>query len=71
MSRAERIIICDVCKGSGKIQQEECVDYHHNDYDYWDEICTNCKGLGRLKQTITIVTVPLTKNDLMLREKDE
>jgi len=65
-----KIIICDVCNGSGKIEESECVDYHHNDYDYWDKMCTRCNGLGRLKETTIVETSILTPKYLKIRERD-
>ena len=71
MSTDKAYIICEVCKGSGKIKQSECVDFHHNDYIYWDEKCVWCDGYGRLHQTTEVTTRKLTKKDVELREKKE
>ena len=65
----EKIIICQECKGSGKREKKECTDYHHNDYDVWDEPCDNCDGSGRMVEQILIRR--LKKSELELRPKKE
>jgi DnaJ-class molecular chaperone len=52
----ETIIICSTCKGEGIIHCQELIDYHNNDYKYWKEKCSECKGSGRLIQSVTIST---------------
>ena len=67
--RSSKIIICDVCKGSGKLEQSEIEDYHHNDYIFWDEKCLSCNGYGRLIETTEVTTRKMTNEDFKLRKK--
>ncbi len=60
------IIICDRCKGLGKVKKSELVDYHHNEYDEWEEVCTYCNGTGRLKKITEIAILKLVNKDLAL-----
>ena len=65
------IVICDQCKGSGKRECSERYDYHHR-YDWeWDEPCSRCGGLGRLKKIVETTYEKLTEEDLKLRPKPE
>lgn len=46
-----KIILCTSCNGEGQLELSEIISYHNNDYRYWKEICSRCKGSGRLKET--------------------
>jgi DnaJ-class molecular chaperone len=61
----ETIVICDRCKGFGKIENSEVVDYHNNISDYWDEKCLTCDGSGRM--VLVTSTRKLTSSELKLR----
>lgn len=53
--KTKEILICNACKGTGLTEHSELVDYHKHEYDYWDDICSECKGSGRLlKKVMTI-----------------
>jgi DnaJ-class molecular chaperone len=51
-TRTVEIILCSSCKGEGKIEESELTDYHRGEYRCWDEMCTRCKGSGRMKKTV-------------------
>ena len=46
--KTQNIIPCWTCKGSGIFKKEELVSYHNNDYEYYNIICHECGGEGRL-----------------------
>ena len=53
---SSEIVICHVCKGSGRRLQKVCVDYHRRDYNIVDEgPCGECTGTGRMRK-ITEIT---------------
>jgi DnaJ-class molecular chaperone len=52
MSR--ELILCDRCKGDGKIYWDELVDYHKGLYDYHSKECDFCEGKGRVYKITTI-----------------
>lgn len=65
----KEIIVCDSCKGSGKVEQSERYDYHHR-YDWvWDEICSKCGGYGRVLKVVMTSFEKLTEENLTLRPK--
>jgi hypothetical protein len=65
----EKIITCPSCKGTGKQELKECTNFHHNEYDVWDEHCGCCDGTGRMvEQTITRKLRP---DELTLRKRTE
>jgi hypothetical protein len=45
---SKQIILCENCKGEGKVYIGETIDYHKGDYEEWTEECPKCKGSGRL-----------------------
>ena len=47
----ESIVVCSHCNGSGISERDELTDYHRNDYDYWNVLCSGCDGQGRLVKT--------------------
>jgi DnaJ-class molecular chaperone len=53
-SEDREIIICSNCKGKGYYQESKLTNYHHNEYDYWDETCPMCNGKGRMLKTTLI-----------------
>lgn len=55
---AEEVMVCDRCKGNGKVECSELVDYHKGDYNYWWEKCIRCDGTGRLVKTTTVSYKP-------------
>jgi hypothetical protein len=67
----KKIVLCETCKGSGKIERQKIEDYHHNDYYIWDEVCGSCDGFGRVLRIIEISTLKLTLKDLSLIPKPE
>ena len=69
--RNREIIVCPKCKGEGKREASEIEDYHHNTYNYWDEVCENCDGRGRVILETIKITSKLTDKELELRPKKE
>lgn len=67
----EKIVLCDRCKGLGKIEMDETVNYHKNDKEYWDEECGACGGTGRLFEKTIIKTRKLNKQELKIRGREE
>lgn len=63
----KEIVICNVCNGSGKRECRELTDYHHQDYDVWDEKCGWCNGTGRLVKETHFRK--LNKEELELRKR--
>ena len=63
------IIICDHCKGSGKIRNFEVTNYHNNDTVEWEEKCSYCDGYGRLLKIEYIKIKKLDNKYLKLKEK--
>lgn len=53
-----KILLCDNCKGRGKIRYEKMVDYHKHEYNYEDKPCYSCKGSGRIVETTVIKRRP-------------
>jgi DnaJ-class molecular chaperone len=45
MDSKQKIVICEKCKGTGK------VDIGHHEFEWED--CSECNGLGRLREIIT------------------
>jgi len=43
--------LCKKCNGTGIYEWEVCVDYHKNDYETEQEVCSACNGTGRLVET--------------------
>lgn len=41
--------ICTVCKGTGIYYREELTNYHRGEYDYFEETCHHCGGVGTFK----------------------
>ena len=64
----EKIIICPKCKGTGKIKESELTDYHHREWDEWDEPCCFCDGTGRVVEQLQYRC--LTKKELELRKRE-
>jgi len=62
-----KIVLCDACKGAGKSEQSELTDYHHREYDCWDEPCGVCGGAGRMVEESS--TRKLTNEELALRSR--
>jgi DnaJ-class molecular chaperone len=62
-----KIILCEHCKGTGKVENRELTNYHHREWDVWDDRCGVCDGAGRVKQTVTISKI--AKFELELRKK--
>lgn len=48
MSRSNKIILCDRCKGYGFFEKEELIDYHKREYGTYRTPCSNCEGDGRM-----------------------
>ena len=46
------IVICQRCKGIGKIVTSRCIDHHRRDYIDDEFKCDECGGTGRLKKII-------------------
>jgi DnaJ-class molecular chaperone len=69
--KEEKIVLCDRCNGSGKIEMDETVDYHNNIKDYWDVGCSKCGGAGRLVEKTIIKTRKLNKQELKIRGREE
>jgi DnaJ-class molecular chaperone len=67
----DEIIICDKCKGFGKIQCDELEDYHSRERKYWDEVCKNCQGTGRRLKMTKIYIVNLPEKYLTDRPKEK
>jgi DnaJ-class molecular chaperone len=63
----QQIIICTSCKGKGFHELNELVDYHKGDYRYWNEICTRCRGSGRMIERKTTEYIPF----IQLEQVDE
>jgi len=63
----ERIITCPSCKGSGKVQCVERVDYHHRIDEEWDEVCHVCDGSGRMVEQVS--NRKLRKDELELKRR--
>lgn len=69
--KSSEIVICEICKGMGKIEKSELIDYHQNTSEYWDEECTNCEGLGRVVKEVTIHTRKLSKEEIEINESED
>ena len=65
-----KIIICDMCKGSGVTHYSELEDYHRSEYKDHDLICTNCLGQGRLEEVTTVKITPYTPEGILLSKAD-
>jgi len=50
------ILLCPECNGVGSFEERTLVDHHKGDYDYYDRLCTICKGQGRLQKKVTTIT---------------
>jgi RecJ-like exonuclease len=48
VSETTEIECCPVCEGRGIISKDKLVSYHNSDYDYWNELCPECGGEGRV-----------------------
>lgn len=46
------IVACDVCCSTGIQQRSTLTDYHRGDYDYWNALCSFCKGDGRVLEIV-------------------
>jgi DnaJ-class molecular chaperone len=63
----KEIIICEVCKGIGKIDQRELVDYHHREWDEWEAACPSCGGTGRMYKFTE--TKKIQTHELKIKER--
>jgi len=54
------ITICEQCEGKGYEDKSELEDYHKGEYRYWEILCRQCKGTGRIitKTETTEITAP-------------
>lgn len=59
-SVTENIVPCWACKGSGIFEKEQVISYHNNDYEYYNEVCGNCDGEGRLLESKYNVRISVT-----------
>ena len=50
----EEIVMCDECKGVGKIHKMYDVGCHKSEYEYESKTCSRCKGSGRLLKEVII-----------------
>jgi hypothetical protein len=48
MSRNNRIVLCDRCKGFGFFEKDELTDYHKREYTTYRTPCSTCEGDGRM-----------------------
>lgn len=48
MSRNNRIVLCDRCKGFGFFEKYELTDYHKQEYTTSRTPCSTCEGDGRM-----------------------
>lgn len=55
-TRSQKMLICECCQGEGTVENSRLVDPHKGEYDYWDTVCQNCKGSGRMLKTVTTIT---------------
>lgn len=53
--KTTEIVLCNSCKGLGKIGTEVCIDYHKREYETVYKTCIYCDGKGRLRK-VTEVT---------------
>lgn len=51
MSRSNRVVLCDHCKGYGFQVTEKCTDYHKGEYETSRWPCRHCDGDGRMIET--------------------
>ena len=63
----EKIVVCSSCKGSGKVEMSEEIDYHHRIDDVWDEPCYVCGGTGRMVEQVNLRK--LRKDEIELRKR--
>jgi DnaJ-class molecular chaperone len=63
----ERIITCPSCKGTGKVERCERVDYHNRIDEEWDELCCVCGGTGRMVEQVSMRK--LRNDELELRRR--
>lgn len=75
-TNSTEILLCEKCKGEGTVSCSELADYHKGEYHYWNEVCTKCKGTGRLMKTVTTQTetVPYDNPEvtmLLLKDTDD
>ncbi len=63
----DEIIMCGLCEGAGVREQSTLTDYHKGEYNYWNTVCEECKGSGRIVKTTKITYKPYkqeeTKNE--------
>lgn len=52
------IVICDKCKGVGKIHRCYDVGSHKSEYEYESKVCKQCKGSGRLCKEVIVKFKP-------------
>jgi DnaJ-class molecular chaperone len=60
--RKQTVVMCDLCKGTGRYYKEELTDYHRGEYDSIRYDCKKCNSGGRLiVEEVTISMGPYTK----------
>lgn len=47
-----KISSCQRCNGMGYIERSELVCYQKGDYDYWNELCSDCSGSGLIEMIV-------------------
>lgn len=48
MSKSNKVVLCDLCKGYGFFEKEELSDYHKREYSTYRSPCSRCEGDGRM-----------------------
>jgi DnaJ-class molecular chaperone len=65
-SITKKIVPCLSCNGSGITEVSELVSYHNNDYDYFNKVCCNCDGEGRMLETKITAKISVKIKDMRI-----
>lgn len=66
LSRSNKIILCDRCRGFGFKEDEELVDYHKREYATTRTSCKKCEGDGRMIQSTEHISLNLGQDKVHL-----
>lgn len=59
LSRSNKVVLCDRCKGYGFQTKEECTDYHKGEYETSRWPCRHCEGDGRMIKSTEHISLNL------------
>lgn len=66
LSRSNKVVLCNRCKGYGFILKEEMTDYHKREYTTTRNECGHCEGDGRMIESTEHLSLNLGRDKVQL-----